>query len=471
MSFASISFAFLFLVVLLGRLTLGRDKRGSAYFLFLLSASLVFYSWHIPIYLVLLVGVSWLNYFVAARLGAAGLDPARKKRWVRLALIGSLGTLGVFKYLDFCLRSVGFAVSTLGIGSPNWGVDLALPIGISFYTFQSLSYVIDVYRGELKHRSSFSEFLLYVSFFPQLVAGPIVRAKDFFYQWNRRRRLSWPLVSEACFQLISGFFFKLVIADGLANIVDGHWGERSIVNGLLGIGGLTLLFGGQIFADFAGYSMIARGLAYLLGFRLPLNFDAPYIASSLQEFWRRWHISLSTWLRDYLYVPLGGNRNGNLATMRNVFLVMLLGGIWHGAGMPFILWGVVHGFGLLIEKALGIRVNHSGAGLGKRIGWYLVTQTFVFTAWMIFRMESSMQLIGMVQSGVRDGWGLSGLLELQQGLIFLLPILGLHLRRLFEVSGRIQPATQTEKACWAGVMMVFILTAYAQGTAFIYFQF
>lgn len=271
--------------------------------------------------------------------------------------------------------------------------------------------------------------------------------------------------------MIAGFFFKLVIADGLAEIVDSHWGERSVVNGVLGIGTLTLLFGGQIFADFAGYSMIARGLAYLLGFRLPLNFDAPYIASSLQEFWRRWHISLSTWLRDYLYVPLGGNRKGNGRTMRNVFLVMLLGGLWHGAGIPFILWGAVHGTGLLIEKALGIRVGHDQGSIVRRVSWYLVTQIFVFTAWMIFRMESSDQLFEMLGSVMGDGWGLSGLSELALGFLFLMPIIGLHIRRWMELKEIVGNPTVTEKAGWAGLMLAFILTAYAQGTAFIYFQF
>ena len=470
MSFASVSFACLFLIVIVGRCTFGREKRGRLYFGFLLLASLVFYSWHIPLYLLLLVGVSALNYLAAERLGVSGKGSREAKFWVGVSLSGSLGTLAIFKYADFFLRGVGGALSWAGGGQNNWGIDLALPVGISFYTFQSLSYVIDVYRGELKHRSTFAEFLLYVSFFPQLVAGPIVRAKDFFYQWSRRRRLSWPLLSEGCFQLISGFFFKLVVADGLAALVDANWGDRESISGFVGIGSLTVLFGGQIFADFAGYSMIARGLAYILGFRLPLNFDAPYIAGSLQEFWRRWHISLSTWLRDYLYVPLGGNRNGRIKTMRNVFLVMLLGGLWHGAGVPFVLWGAIHGLGLLLEKALGHGGRSQTSGFS-RFGWYCLTQLFVFTAWMVFRMESSGQMIAMLESMFSDGAGIDGLVVIWTGVIYLIPVIGLHIRRLLELKGLTTAPSPREKAAWAGVMMAAILSGYAQGAAFIYFQF
>ena len=471
MSFASVSFAGLFLLVLVARCTLGSEKLGRSYFVVLLVASLVFYSWHIPQYLFLLLGISGLNYFVAGQLSAGPHGNRLARRWVALAVSGSLGTLAVFKYADFFLRGTGSVINKVSGADLVWGWEVALPIGISFYIFQSLSYVIDVYRGELKHRSSFAEFLLYVSFFPQLVAGPIVRAKDFFYQWPRRRQLCWPVVTEGCFQLIAGFFFKLVIADGLAALVDAYWGDRGAVHGIVGIGSLSLLFGGQIFADFAGYSMIARGLAYLLGFRLPLNFDAPYIAGSLQEFWRRWHISLSTWLRDYLYVPLGGNRHGRSRTMRNVFLVMLLGGLWHGAGVPFILWGAIHGLGLLMEKGLGVGGARPWKSFSQRIGWDVLTQCFVFLAWMVFRMESAGELVTMMGSALYGGIGLGALSVLALGGLYLMPICGLHVRRILEIEGLIGAPQSPEKAVWAGVMLVAILSSYAQGSAFIYFQF
>ena len=471
MSFASISFACLFFVVLVGRCSFGSEKRGRAYFGLLLVSSLTFYSWHTPIYIFLLLGVTALNFFVAGRLSESGASRVKAKRWVSVSVIGSLSTLAYFKYSGFALRGLQDMWVWGGGGSLGWNVDVVLPIGISFYTFQALSYVIDVYRGELKHRSSFFEFLTYVSFFPQLVAGPIVRAKDFFYQWNRRRGLHWPVVSEGCFQLISGFFFKLVVADGLANIIDLYWDDRGAVYGVLGIGTLVLLFGGQIFADFAGYSMIARGLGYLLGFRLPLNFDAPYIASSLQEFWRRWHISLSTWLRDYLYIPLGGNRNGASQTMKNVFLVMVIGGLWHGAGAPFIIWGAIHGIGLIVEKRLGFASSQSLQSSVGRLGWFCVTQGVVFTAWMVFRMESFGQLMAMGRSLIFDGIGLDGFVILSLGLVYWIPIGGLHLRRLFEVRGYLKAPTAMEKAVLSGVMFTLVLSAYSQGAAFIYFEF
>lgn len=469
MNFASLSFLGLFLVVLAGRLVLGRQKKEPAYFFLLLVASLVFYAWHIPAYLVLLLGVSGLCFYSANRLTA---DSAIRSRrcWLLVSLVGALGTLAVFKYTGFVLRLVDQIWGLFGAGSLGFSIEIALPIGISFYTFQALSYVIDVSRRQIEPRRAFREFLLYVSFFPQLVAGPIVRAKDFFYQWNRRRGLRWVSFSEGIFQMIAGFFLKLVVADGLGDLVDRYWGDRSLVTGFFGIGCLTLFFGMQIFADFAGYSMIARGLAYLLGFRLPLNFDAPYLSGSLQEFWRRWHISLSSWLRDYLYIPLGGNRGGRMTTMRNVFLVMVLGGLWHGAGVGFVLWGVVHGLGLLLEKALGIGTQ-KGTSVWNRILWFLMTQSFVFLAWMFFRMESGSQLLEMLRALVVGGWGVESLEHLVWGGLYVIPILGLHLRRFGELKGLLSQPSILEKAIWAGVMLALTLAAYAQSTAFIYFQF
>ncbi len=469
MSFTSFSFALLFVVALGLRLTVGREKTGRPYFLGLLVCSLVFYAWHTPAYLLLLLGVVGVNYFAAGRLSDGQRQGGRT--WLVGAVVLSLGCLGFYKYGGFLVRTSNQVLAALGLDS-NWGpLEIALPIGISFYTFQALSYTIDVSRGHLQHRKSLPDFLLYVSFFPQLVAGPIVRAQDFYYQWHRKRRLRGMVFSEALFQLISGFFLKLVVADGIAGIINPLWADRSEVYGLLGISALTFLFGMQIFADFAGYSMIARGLGYLLGFRLPINFDAPYIAGSLQEFWRRWHISLSTWLRDYLYVPLGGNRGGRTRTMWNVFLVMVLGGLWHGAGIPFLVWGAIHGLGLVFEKGWGDRLRGDSAGFGKRVAAYLITQGFVFSAWMVFRMESGEQLREMILSLVFGGWGWVSLSALAGAGWFVLPVLGVHCRRALERGGSLGAPSVVEKAIWAGLMLTLIVTAYSRNAEFIYFQF
>ncbi len=217
-------------------------------------------------------------------------------------------------------------------------------MGISFYTFQTLSYTIDVYRGELAPVRSFWQFILFISFFPQLVAGPIVRASEFLPQMARPRRLRLRVFYEGVWLVIGGLFLKMVCADNLAAYVDEHWHRGSAAGGDATMSlWLGVMFSGQIFADFCGYSTIARGLGYLLGYRFPLNFDAPYIAATFKNFWERWHITLSRWLRDYLYVPLGGNRGSRARTYVNLLTVMLLGGLWHGAAYTYIVWGAIHG--------------------------------------------------------------------------------------------------------------------------------
>jgi D-alanyl-lipoteichoic acid acyltransferase DltB (MBOAT superfamily) len=320
---------------------------------FLLMASTTFYaSWSAP-YLVLILGGAGLDYVVGGQL-ARTEHPGRRRLWLLVSLGFNLGTLLVFKYAGFFLRSARDLVDVVagdGAGRFVPVVELVVPAGISFFTFQTLSYTIDIYRRTLRPAASFLEFALYVAFFPQLVAGPIVRAKDFLPQLRTVPRYDPAQHGRGLWLLGVGLMKKVVIADHLGrNLVDRVFEDPSTFTGLealLGCYGYAL----QIYGDFAGYSDMAIGSAALLGYTLPENFHRPYAAASLQEFWRRWHITLSTWLRDYLYIPLGGNRHGAFRTATNLVVTMLLGGLWHGAAWTFVLWGALHGAGLVVERA------------------------------------------------------------------------------------------------------------------------
>ena len=350
MLFNSIEFIVFLAVVLLGHFALiprrlPRLRKG-----FLLVVSYGFYmAWNPPFGLLLLFSTV-LDFSVAQWMERAA-TPGRRKALLGLSLIGNLGVLGFFKYRDFVLETL-YAL----FGAALWPVqppalDLVLPIGISFYTFQTLSYAIDVYRGSQRAARSFLDFALYISFFPQLVAGPIVRSSVFLPQLRRAPRVATYDVEAALVRIGSGLVKKVVFADVLGGYVDPVFSSPDTY------GGLNLLlavyaYAFQIYFDFSGYSDIAIGLARLFGYRIPENFDRPYLAASPREFWRRWHISLSTWLRDYLYVSLGGNRVPAVRVQLNLMITMLLGGLWHGANWNFVLWGGFHGFLLSLQRAV-----------------------------------------------------------------------------------------------------------------------
>jgi alginate O-acetyltransferase complex protein AlgI len=472
MSFASLAFALLLALVLVLRVTVGRTKQEPAYLLGLLLASLLFYGWHVPAYLVLLVGSTTVDFVAARLMSRPGISCERRRVCLVVSVVVNLGLLGFFKYANFFATEAVRLLGVLGVpGVAASTVDVVLPIGISFYTFQSMSYSIDVYRGIQRPEPVFWRFLLFVSFFPQLVAGPIVRSRDFLYQIGRRRRLRFPVVSEGVYLVVRGFFLKLVLADNIGFIVDERW--DAAVAGAGGSGfslAIAWLFSCQIFCDFAGYSSIARGVAYLLGFRLPVNFDAPYLAGSFSGFWRRWHITLSTWLRDYLYVSLGGNRGTRARTFVNLSLVMLLGGLWHGASNHFIVWGAIHGVALGIERAAGLRhVDRRGA-LWVGAVWFVVVQATVLAAWVFFRAETvgdAVRFLGVIAAV--DGARIDPVV-VSTLLVYTLPVVVLHLRtwageRLGWIAGA------HEKVVLAAVMLYATLVGYGRGTAFIYFQF
>ncbi|HSO50062.1 MAG TPA: MBOAT family protein, partial [Acidimicrobiia bacterium] len=315
----------------------------------LLLASYVFYGWWDVRFLSLIVISTLVDFMVGRRLGITE-DPRHRKRWLLVSVIANLGMLGFFKYWGFFVDSAATLLSSFGL-EPNLPLlQVVLPVGISFYTFQTLSYTIDVYRRHLEPEASLTRFALFVAFFPQLVAGPIERARHLLPQLRNLpstpRQIDWSGSSKL---IVRGLFRKVVIADGLAPLVNevfatpGRYGSITVALGVIA-------FSLQIYGDFAGYTDIARGTARLFGVDLMENFKAPYLSRGFSEFWRRWHISLSTWLRDYLYLPLGGSRGGRLATSRNVMLTMLLGGLWHGAAWGFVVWGGLHGVYLVVER-------------------------------------------------------------------------------------------------------------------------
>ena len=473
MNFVSWAFAGIFALVFYARLTIGRRKVEPGYVAVLIATSALFYGWHVPPYLLILAGTALLDYAVALAIGRVPLaDRATRRRWLLVSVVGNLGVLGFFKYGNFTARALEDLAAATGGALRLPEIALVLPMGISFYTFQTLSYTVDVYRGQLAPVRSFWKFFLFVSFFPQLVAGPIVRASEFLPQVDRPRRLRLRVFYEGVWLLICGFFLKMVCADNLAAYVDEHWARAAApqTDGTFALW-LGLMFSGQIFADFCGYSTIARGLGYLLGFRFPINFDAPYIAGTFRNFWERWHITLSRWLRDYLYVPLGGSRGSRARTLVNLLLVMLLGGLWHGAAYTFIAWGTIHGACLAIERAAGL---HHDDGPRRqpavRLAWGVVVQAAVLVAWVFFRSESLAEALGFVGNLAAGPWSLPAPWMLAAAG-FLAPLALMHLWAWLDEHGRVPPLGASSRALLAAAMTYGIVTMYAGTSDFIYFQF
>jgi alginate O-acetyltransferase complex protein AlgI len=351
--------------------------------LLLLAASLFFYGCWDERFLALIVGCAFVDWFVAGRIHRARQAGRKGTRWLCVSLAYDLGTLGFFKYFHFFAKSGVVFLHWLGIPVDQVTLEIVLPVGISFFTFQAMSYTIDVYRGQLQPVSSFPDFLLFITFFPQLVAGPIVRASWFLPQLVTTRRFADVDVHRAIGQFLSGFVKKAVIADliaGPADLVFAAPGEYGAVSILVAV----LCYTVQIYCDFSGYSDMAIGTARLLGYELCDNFRWPYLGSSITDFWRRWHMSLSSWLRDYLYIALGGNRGTRLFTHRNLLLTMLIGGLWHGAGWSFVVWGGIHGVSLVVHKEWLRLVGPGKLPVLDR----LLTLYLVMLAWIFFRAQS-----------------------------------------------------------------------------------
>jgi alginate O-acetyltransferase complex protein AlgI len=472
MNFVSWAFVALLIVVMTARVTIGRRKTEGRFVAVLLAASLVFYAWHIPIYLLVLLASSGVDYLAGLLIARHPAGAPIRRVYLVASLVANLGLLAVFKYADFGAQAAESVGAWLGADLRLPDLGLVLPMGISFYTFQSLSYTIDVYRNTLAPIRSYPKFLLFISFFPQLVAGPIVRASEFVPQMPRPRRLHLRAFHQGAWLIVLGFFLKMVCADNLAAYVDEHW-TRGMQPGTSATFALWLglMFSGQIFADFCGYSTIAQGLGYWLGYRFPDNFNAPYIAGTFKNFWERWHMTLSRWLRDYLYVPLGGNRGSRARTAMNLLIVMLLGGLWHGAAYTYIVWGAIHGACLIVERTLGLH-RRADRPWAVTAGWAAVVQIAVLLAWIVFR-SPTIEGAGTFVANLATGAWIAPEAWMLEALGFLAPLVVMHAVAWVREHGPLPrvmlvPAT---RAVLAALMAYAILTGHGGTSEFIYFQF
>jgi alginate O-acetyltransferase complex protein AlgI len=441
----------------------------------LLLASYLFYGAWNPPFALLLALTTLLDYALARRMSSAQSERARRG-YLMLSLCANLGVLSYFKYGNFALENFVGLMHALGVDYTPAPSSIVLPVGISFYTFETLSYTLDVYRRKLKPAASLLDFGLFVSFFPHLVAGPIVRAADFLYQLERERFIEGRRLGWGLFMMTLGLFEKMVLADSLlassADAVFGSPGPTSQLDSWLG----TVAFAGQIFCDFAGYTTCAIGASLCFGFFLVDNFHFPYAAIGLRDFWRRWHMSLSTWLRDYLYVPLGGNRHGMRRTQLALITTMVLGGLWHGASWNFVVWGALHGVFLVTERALArnfgqARWVQSTLGRGA-LG--ALTFLLVCVAWVFFRAKDLPQAAMVLASmmGAIPAAPVLSSVNVAQVLLVTGGLIGAHVllrdRRL-EDAARVLPASLLT-VLWSGMLFAIVLTQ-GGGDAFIYFQF
>jgi len=388
MVFNSLEFLIFFAAVYFSYLIL-RHRAQNA---FLLAASYVFYGWWNWKFLSLILISTIVDYCCARRIRRC-VRPAARKGWLILSICVNLGILGFFKYFNFFAENLGMILESAGIRADVPTLNIILPLGISFYTFQTMSYTIDVYRGKFEPVDSFGDFALYVAFFPQLVAGPIERAQRLIPQILRPRTITPEDLKRGLFLIGWGLFLKVCVADNLGLWVDEVFAAGARPSGMKVLTGLYA-FAFQILGDFEGYSCMAVGVARLMGFRLITNFNLPYFSLIPSEFWRRWHISLSEWLRDYLYVPLGGNRGGAWILVRNLMIVMFLGGLWHGASWHFVLWGLYHGAFLVVYHLLSGRDRKALRGLPFFLKCLMMLLWFhiVCYGWLIFRVTDLAQL-------------------------------------------------------------------------------
>ncbi len=355
----------------------------------LLVASYVFYGWVHPWFPVLLFATTFIDYW-----SARGMTrfPERKKAWLWLSIVTNFGLLGFYKYFGFFVDNVATAAAALGWSVPHIALRVVLPVGISFYTFQSMSYTIDVYRGHARARTRFVDLAAFVAFFPHLVAGPIMRATNLLPQFERERRFSAPGARDATVLIVWGFFKKLVIADNVGVIANKVFALKDPEFFVLWAG--VFAFAIQIYADFSAYTDIARGVAKWFGFDLIKNFERPYLASGPADFWRRWNISLSTWFRDYVYIPLGGSRCGKWRQAANIMITFLLSGLWHGASWNYVVWGAYHGALLVIARFAGAAWSPPAA-MRRWLRPLQMAGMFVLTSigWLIFRETEFPQLV------------------------------------------------------------------------------
>ncbi|MDZ4242255.1 MAG: MBOAT family O-acyltransferase [Candidatus Omnitrophota bacterium] len=406
---------------------------------------------------------------------------SRKKLFLILSVFGNLSILAVFKYFNFFASSLQALLSAWGLSVQPQYLQVVLPVGISFYTFQTMSYAIDIYRGQLRPTKRFFDFALFVAFFPQLVAGPIERARHLLPQVLSPRKMTLDQFYEGCYLIFWGLFLKMFVADNLAKLVDPVFAGEKMA------GGMDVLlavyaFAFQIYCDFAGYSDIARGLGKVMGFDIMVNFNLPYFAANPRDFWRRWHVSLSSWLKDYLYIPLGGNKGGGVRAAKNLMITMLLGGLWHGASWTFVAWGAYHGLLLVGHRCckdfLPGSIFLSGAAISKLWHGIKVAGFFhlVCFGWIIFRSSSLEQSCGLLRSIVTDFRPADAEQFLADARIFLFFAAPLAALQAMQYAKNDQLILLKSSVVFRAVMyfiLFYLLLIYGVtgGKEFIYFQF
>jgi alginate O-acetyltransferase complex protein AlgI len=469
MAFDSIEYVALFL----GTLLLFCNLRARGRLVLLIAASIIFYAaWSVP--LVSLIVISAVIDFTAGLMLERETRPHVRRVYLGLSLLTNLGLLGYFKYANF------FADNLAAVMGEEWAhrVNVVLPPGISFYTFQTLSYTIDVYRGRLRPTRSFGRFFLYVCFFPQLIAGPIERAKDLLSQFGQAlaQRFTWENFVSGARIIAWGMFKKVVIADSCGRLADVVFADPEGYDGWSALVG-TLAFTLQIYCDFSAYSEIAKGSARIFGIELMRNFDQPYLTTNIRDFWRRWHISLSNWFRDYVYLALGGNRRGRTRTLANLTITMFLSGLWHGAAWNFVLWGLFHGALLLFTTlALGSDTVRRSLdrlrALGTFAGW-LLTFHLVVIGWILFRIEAMADfpvvlgsIAGALVSGTAPTAAQGGVLAGVYGFVALS-----HIERRLQLFERLHRDRAASVVFYTAVIAITVLLARGDGPQFIYFQF
>ena len=461
-------------------------KNNAAMNLWLLLASYVFYGWWNPYYLLLLFGTSAIDFWMVLLMERSRSQRA-KKIWLVTSLVSNFGFLGFFKYAYFITDNLNTLLARAGaafqlpdpVAYPNamlhaFGMadsslftHVLLPIGISFHTFQSMSYTIDAYRGTVEIERKFVRFLCFVSFFPQLVAGPIERARNLLPQLQREPKITRHDVMEGLSHFLVGLFKKVALADYLALYVDRIYGAPDSA-GAPALILATIAFGWQIYFDFSGYTDMARGLAMMMGFRLMLNFNNPYTATGLGDFWARWHISLSTWFKDYVYFPLGGNRQGKWLTYRNMLLTMVISGVWHGAAWTFVIWGALHAAGRVLTRELEETRFYRDRvpKLVKQLGVF----AFVSLAWIFFRAQSLGDAWTIMTRMFTAGWTDPQFPLLMAGLI--LAVWSYQLGYVNSVRWRNVLALAPVRFGLAAAMILYLAMVAQRGSqAFIYFQF
>lgn len=473
MVFNSLTFAVFFACVLvLHHLPLGWTTKKVN----LLIASYLFYAAWNPPFVVLLWISTVVDWWAAKKLVSAE-NPHARRAWMLLSVVVNLGMLGYFKYGGFLMENFAVLMQSLGVAYQPPQLDIVLPVGISFYTFATLSYTLDVYLRRSKPASNFLDYALFVTFFPHLVAGPIMRPTELVPQFEHPHRATAAQLRFGLALMVLGLFQKIVLADGfLAPAAEAVYdAPPGMAPGALDAWMGTLAFSGQIFCDFAGYSTTAIGAAMCLGFAMPDNFRFPYAAVGFSDFWRRWHITLSAWLRDYLYIPLGGNRHGPERTYFALMATMLLGGLWHGASWTFVVWGGLHGLYLAVERALRSRFAGYVPGPLVLLGLGLLTYALVNITWVFFRSKGFGQAWSVLQGmfgGNADAGPILSVAHLTMVALIVGGIVAAHwLMRSRTLEAMLTQRHPVPLSAGLGLMAFAIVAAQGAGNAFIYFQF